>query len=320
MPEFGGAGDPFHAPWSQPGFGYVALVLAVLLLLTLVAVVVVATRGRGGAPRRTLLARWFTWSILGPLFGLVVFAGFVPTAVLLALFALQGLREWSALLGLGRAHRVLLAAYAVLAFVLALSGPTALLATVPLLFLGAMLLPIVRADTSRGMRDLAFGALGFAYLPLLLAFGVLMVRDFRDGSAMLFVAAAAAGCSDIGAYVVGKSLGRRPLAPSLSPNKTIEGAAGNLLGAAFAFLVFGPVLPLLSPAGLVALPVLVGIGAIFGDLFKSALKREVGVKDAGTLVPGFGGLLDRIDSVIVAVPLVYYALVTAAITGLAAAP
>jgi len=195
----------------------------------------------------------------------------------------------------------------VLAMSLALFGAVALLASVPLMLLVGMLQPVLGADTRRGMRDLAFGALGFAYLPLLLAFGVLLVRDRADGAAILFVVAAMAAFSDIGAYVVGKSVGRRPLAPTLSPNKTLEGVGGNFLGAAVAALVFAPVAPL-EAAGLAVLVVIVALAAVWGDLFKSALKREVGVKDAGTLLPGFGGLLDRVDSLIVALPLVYYAL------------
>jgi len=245
--------------------------------------------------------------VLASLFTLATFSGLLPIAVLLGIFAVQGTREWATLLDLPDAHRVLLGVYSVLALALSLFGAAALLATVPLLLLIGMLQPVIGADIRRGMRDLAFGALGFAYLPLLLAFGVLLARDRPDGAALLFVVAAMAAFSDIGAYVVGKSLGRRPLAPSLSPNKTLEGVGGNFLGAAVAAVLFAAVVPL-DALGLAVLVVIVALAAAWGDLFKSALKREVGVKDAGTLLPGFGGLLDRIDSLIVALPLVYYAL------------
>jgi phosphatidate cytidylyltransferase len=296
-----------HAPWDEPAFWTCATILVALAGASAVGLALVTSRGRGGASPTTLWARWLTWVVLASLFTLACFAGLLPVAVLLGLFALQGTREWATLLDLPDSHRRLLAADSALALGLSIFGAAALLATVPLLLLLGMLQPILVADTRRGMRDLAFGALGFAYLPLLLAFGVLLVRDRPDGAALLFTVAAMAAFSDIGAYVVGKSLGRHPLAPSLSPNKTREGVAGNFVGAALAGLLFWTIVPL-DAIGLAVLVVIVALAAVFGDLFKSALKREVGVKDAGTLLPGFGGLLDRVDSLIVAVPLVYYAL------------
>ncbi len=95
-------------------------------------------------------------------------------------------------------------------------------------------------------------------------------------------------------------------------------AAGLLAVALGVVGIFLPILPGLGPAAFAVLPIVVTVGAIWGDLFKSALKREVGVKDAGTLLPGFGGILDRIDSFIVAVPLVYYAVVLTGFLGLGA--
>ena len=299
--------DLIHAPWQEPAFGYVIALITLLLVLTAAGLALVTARGRGGTSSRTLWARWLTWSVLAPVFAITVFAGLLPVAVLMAVFALEGTREWGALLDLPRPHRAVLAVYSGLAMGLALFGAAALLAIIPLLLLAAMLQPVLRADTQRGMRDLAFGALGFAYLPLLLSFGVLMVRDIPDGAALLFMTGAAASASDIGAYIVGKTIGRRRLAPKLSPNKTVGGTLGNVLGALLAIILLLPTLPDAVPLAVLWLAVVVAVGAVWGDLFSSALKRETGVKDAGRWLPGFGGLLDRIDSFILAVPLVYYA-------------
>ena len=307
--------DLLHVPWSDPAFGYVIALIAILLVLTAVGLAVITARGRGGAAPRTLWSRWLTWLVLAPLFSVAVFSGLLPVAILMGVFALEGTREWGVLVELPPRHRVVLAVYSVLAVGLALFGATALLATIPLLLLLAMLQPVLRAEVERGMRDLAFGALGFAYLPLLLSFGVLMVRDLESGAALLFLTGAAASASDIGAYIAGKSIGRRPLAPVLSPNKTVGGLLGNALGALIAIVLLLPTLPELGAAGVVLLTLVISFGAAWGDLFSSALKREAGVKDAGSWLPGFGGLLDRIDSFVLAVPLVYY---TAVVAGLVA--
>lgn len=300
-------------PWQAEEAAYVSAVLAILLALTLAAVAAAALLGTGGAPPRTLFARWFSWSVLAPVFALAAFGGPLTVAILMTVLSLQGLREWGRLTGLPANHRFLLATYAIIAGALALSGSVALLATIPILLLVSTLQPILSADVRQGMRNLSFGALGFAYLPLLLAHGTLLVRDLEHGAAILFATGAATALSDIGAYAVGKAFGRHPLAPTISPNKTLEGTVGNLLGALAGWSLFLPILPGIAPHVVVALALIVGVGAIWGDLFKSVLKREFGVKDAGTLLPGFGGILDRIDSLIMSVPLVYYALLVGGI-------
>jgi phosphatidate cytidylyltransferase len=292
-------------PWDDPAFTPIAIALLIAAIASGGALLVVTRAGRGGATPETLWARWRTWLVIATVFTTAVFSGPIAVAALVLIASLQGLREWAALLDLPTPHRVALGLDATLIIGLSLLGPGAMLAAIPLLLLAGMLQPVLGADVRRGMRDLAFSALGFAYLPLLLGFAVLLETDRTDGAVLLFATGAAAAASDIGAYVAGKTFGRHRLAPTLSPNKTVEGLAGNLAGAALVITLLTPLLPLGWPA-LAAMAVVVAGAAAWGDLFKSALKREVGVKDAGTLLPGFGGILDRIDSTIVAIPLVYY--------------
>ena len=109
--------------------------------------------------------------------------------------------------------------------------------------------------------------------------------------------------ADSAAYLVGRSLGRRKLAPALSPNKTVEGALGGLAGAALVavacFALFGlPGGPLTAIGAGVAL----GIAGQIGDLSESLMKRQAGVKDSGHLIPGHGGILDRVDALLFALP------------------
>jgi len=108
---------------------------------------------------------------------------------------------------------------------------------------------------------------------------------------------------DAAAFYVGKSVGRHPLAPRLSPKKTIEGLAGNVLGSVLAAVALQRLgFVELSALGAVAVGVGLALLGVCGDLFESFLKRSAGVKDASALIPGHGGMLDRLDSILFAAP------------------
>jgi phosphatidate cytidylyltransferase len=111
---------------------------------------------------------------------------------------------------------------------------------------------------------------------------------------------------DTGAYYIGRALGKNPLAPLISPKKTIEGALGGLLGNVLAAVLGKQILlpdaPLLQ---LLVLALLLGVVSQIGDLSESALKRGAGVKDSSNLLPGHGGMLDRIDGVLFASPVMF---------------
>jgi phosphatidate cytidylyltransferase len=113
--------------------------------------------------------------------------------------------------------------------------------------------------------------------------------------------------SDVGAYYTGRALGKRKLAPSISPGKTWEGAVGGILAAlamaALAHFWFFRELPLKYMLPLAAIMAILGI---LGDLAESALKRGAGAKDAANILPGHGGILDRLDSLLFNAPLIYY--------------
>lgn len=138
------------------------------------------------------------------------------------------------------------------------------------------------------------------------------LRALPNGLAWLALAIVTTWVSDTGAYGVGRALGRRKMAPVLSPNKTWEGAAGGFVTA----VVCGGAIAAVARIGVghgVVVGVLLGVFCPFGDLAISMVKRQVGVKDTGKLIPGHGGALDRLDSLLFAAPLVYlYATIVAA--------
>lgn len=150
----------------------------------------------------------------------------------------------------------------------------------------------------------ALAFLGVIYIPFL---GSYLIHLHRQGGAGLVLALiASVGLSDTLALVLGKLFGRRKLAPQVSPNKTIAGAIGNLVGAYAGFLALKFACPELPLWVSFVLPAAIALAALFGDLFESVLKRTFNVKDAGNWLPGFGGLLDRIDSILFAMPVSYY--------------
>ena len=154
------------------------------------------------------------------------------------------------------------------------------------------------------VRDVAAGVFSVAYVPLLGAFAVLMVAE-DDGPLRIVVFVLTTIASDIGGYVFGVLWGRHPMAPSVSPKKSWEGSAGSALFTMTA-AVAGVTLLLDGPwwAGLV-IGAAVTVLATVGDLSESLLKRDLGIKDMGSLLPGHGGLMDRLDSLLLVAPAVY---------------
>jgi phosphatidate cytidylyltransferase len=176
------------------------------------------------------------------------------------------------------------------------------------LLAGFVTLAAVTLTTWRGERD-AVGRASAAVFPMLylgLPIGAMVVIRALHGREVLFLLMLTVITSDTAQYYAGRGFGRRPLAPAISPKKTIEGAIGGfVVGTAF-FVTVGawwlPLVPLLLRVALGLTLVALGVA---GDLFESMLKRSAGVKDSSALIPGHGGVLDRIDALLFAAPIYY---------------
>jgi phosphatidate cytidylyltransferase len=147
---------------------------------------------------------------------------------------------------------------------------------------------------------------GLIYIPFFLGH-LILIRDWNDGATWTFLLMAVIIAGDAAAYYVGGAIGRHKLAPSISPGKTVEGAVGGLaanlaVGAFFKKCCF----PEFGWGYWIALIVVVGVLGQTGDLVESMLKRSAGLKDSGSIFPGHGGFLDRIDALLFAAPVLYY--------------
>lgn len=161
-------------------------------------------------------------------------------------------------------------------------------------------------DIKTAAGEVALLFMGFLYLPLMLGH-LLLLRGMPYGIQWIFLLIVIVMAGDTGAYYVGCNFGRRKLYPVVSPNKSVEGAVGGLAGSVIgAFIARATFFPCLTVFDSLATALLLGTFGQLGDLFESFLKRSFGVKDSGTIFPGHGGVLDRLDSILFAAPVAFY--------------
>lgn len=150
------------------------------------------------------------------------------------------------------------------------------------------------------------GILGTLYISLLTSH-FLLIRKLSFGKEWVLFVLATIFVGDTGAYYMGRAFGRHKLTPSISPQKTIEGAIGGLLANLVAGMTIRSlILPHVRLWDILILSIFVGIMGQLGDLCESMIKRAVDLKDSGKLLPGHGGILDRMDSLLFAAPITYY--------------
>lgn len=179
------------------------------------------------------------------------------------------------------------------------------------LILGAMAVMSTRLfgikNPASSLSDVAPVITGIVYVPLMMSAFIPLRASGPEW--IIFIMTAIWG-SDAFAYFVGKGIGKRKLYPSISPNKTVAGAVGSFIGGvAGALLIKTLLIPALSNGDALISGFVVGGITIVGDLVESMFKRDAGVKDSGTLIPGHGGMLDKIDGALFAGPALYVALV-----------
>lgn len=190
-----------------------------------------------------------------------------------------------------------------------LHGPAAILFGVVLSI--GLTVPWYMAAPAEGRRNTTVNAgatlFGMIYVPFLASFAILLLTYRGDlGRNVFLVVLGLSVLYDVIAYAVGTLWGNRPLAPTISPNKSWEGAIGATLGVLIVSLAIVPAIEPFTSSRAVGLALVIAIVAPLGDLVESAVKRDLGVKDMGTILPGHGGILDRIDAILFAAPAAYY--------------
>lgn len=160
-------------------------------------------------------------------------------------------------------------------------------------------------------HDITKTLFGFIYITVLLSY-VLRIRQLESGMQLCFFILISSWGNDVFAYLVGSAIGKHKFSPKVSPNKSVEGFIGGILGAAalgYVYaLLFAKWIPL-SGVSCAVIAAVASIPAVIGDLAASAIKRDNQIKDYSKLIPGHGGMVDRIDSVLFTAPIIYYLVV-----------
>ncbi|RZN17153.1 phosphatidate cytidylyltransferase [Bradyrhizobium sp. Leo121] len=253
-----------------------------------------APAARSEPSSRNLLMRIIAALVLAPVAIAIAYAGGVLWTLLVTLAAIGLYVEWLMVIGAGHTLRMTMAGALALAGAGLCLGAGRLDAAVSVLAIGLIVIAVISSEQRR------WTIAGFCYAAVAEVASVLLRQDPEEGFVALLFVLLVVWATDIGGYFAGRSIGGPKLWPRVSPKKTWAGAVGSFVGslvvaAGFAVFGLGAVVPLL------VLGAVLSVVSQFGDLFESAVKRRFGVKDSSHLIPGHGGLMDRLDGFVAAV-------------------
>ena len=266
----------------------------------------------------SMFKTYWSWILIAGIGFIVVFLGRIPTIIGVTLLAIYAFKEFSRASGLYRDRWMTGAVYAGIVTVGIAStisqphleeqgtGWYGLFVAVPAFAIALILLIPILHNRARGeLQRISLAIIGFVYIGWM--FGHLgLLANGRNGYGFICYIIFATALTDVAAFTFGKMFGRHPLRSEISPNKTWEGALGALGVAMILPWLLRFSFPFFGPWQLFLTGLIVGIGGQLGDLSISVIKRDIGTKDMGTTIPGHGGILDRIDSLVYAAPLFMY--------------
>lgn len=290
-----------------------AIIFALLCVASMVNYLLVRIRPQKNWRELTLRIR--TWWIIVVLFSVALLS---PTWLALTFFALvsfMALKEFLTLAPSRQSDRMpllwMFIAIPVNYWLIGIGWYGMFVVFIPVyvfLFLPARM--VIAGDTQGFLRtasqlhwSLMTTVFAFSHVAFLL---VLPADGKQTGALLVLFLVGLTEFNDIAQYLWGKSLGRIRVIPKVSPNKTLAGLLGGIATTALAAMLLGPLLTPLSVSMALLAGVIIGITGFCGDVVMSAIKRDIGVKDSGTLLPGHGGILDRLDSLIFTAPVFFH--------------
>jgi phosphatidate cytidylyltransferase len=303
----------FQHAFDQPVTLWITLGVAVALVIAPLLILLFSVLGRIPAAQRSeLLKRYGSWLVLVPLMIGPVLLGAAWMIAAVFILSLLCYSEFARATGLFREKLIsLMVVVGIFAVIFAVADHwyNLFVALFPLT-VGSIAIVGILPDRPKGyIQRVALGVLGYALFGSALGHLGYMANETKYRPIVLLMLLAVEA-NDVFAYISGKTFGARKLAPNTSPNKTIGGALGALvlttvLVAALGHFVFAQTV-LDDPVSLVMLGVIISVVGQLGDLMLSSIKRDLGIKDTGAIIPGHGGLLDRFDSLILVAPAVFH--------------
>ena len=296
---------------------FVALASIFVLLAVVTIALIVINRRTPNRDLRELNQRTKTWWIITILFALALALGTYGGIVLFALVSFLALKEFLSLIPTRRVdRRVLFWAYLAIPVQylwVGLAWYGMFIIFVPVyMFLAIPMLMALQGATTGYLR--AAGTLHWGLMITVFALShaamLLMVQDdlnpVAGGAGLLLYLVILTQANDVAQFIWGKALGKRPIVPSVSPNKTWEGFAGGLATTTILAALLAPLLTPFSMLAALPMGLAIGLAGFFGDVTISAVKRDLGVKDSGNMLPGHGGILDRVDSLTFSAPIFFH--------------
>lgn len=293
---------------SEEAWRMLLLIWAALIAAAIPLAALTPVRRRRGEPVKPMWVKYAAWFLIAPVVTIPMALGRVWMQVTFLLLSLYAFEEYSRAVGLWkeRGHMWLARVGVLLAYVpVFLDWYGLFTAMAAYIILLVFVFPIMRDKYEGMIQRTCLTILGVIYCGWFLAH-LAFLMNVPAGRELVLVFLFALAVNDGGAYLVGSCIGRRPLAPNLSPGKTVAGALGAIaltIGAMFAarFALCG-----ISVTHTILLGFLLSVGGTCGDLAMAMIKRDVKIEDTGSLIPGHGGLLDRLDSVLFTAPIFFH--------------
>ncbi|OMQ25501.1 phosphatidate cytidylyltransferase [Serratia oryzae] len=290
-----------------------AVIFALLLFATVVNSLLVWLRPQKDWHELTLRIR--TWWVIIVLFSLALISPHWLALTFFALVSFIALKEFLTLVPSRHSDRMpmlwMFIAIPINYWLIGIGWYGMFIVFIPVyvfLFLPARM--VIAGDTQGFLSTVA--QLHWSLMTTVFAFShvacllVLPADGLQTGALLVLFLVGLTEFNDIAQYLWGKSLGRVKVTPKVSPNKTLAGLLGGIGSTALAALLFGPLLTPLSGYMALLAGLIIGVTGFCGDIVMSAIKRDIGIKDSGTLLPGHGGILDRLDSLIFTAPVFFH--------------
>lgn len=293
--------NPFDNPFFIPSLE----IVAVLFVFGFGLVLFFGRKDIKAGLTGELGKRFIGWMILAPLFLVATFVEGLLATLILLVFFYRVTGEYVRVVGVERPYAMYLYSLIPITLLTAAFLPELYFALPAGAILLLTLVPILTRSIQNLYLQLSFAGRGYLYL--VWSVGHIVLLKQISGVGLVMLVGVGVALSDVMQYTIGKLFGKHIISPEVNPRKAWEGLIGDFIGASIAVALFRFALPeQFVLAHFAALAIIIGLGSAWGDLISSLIKRVAGRKDWGDILPGHGGLLDRANSMVVVIPLVYY--------------